>query len=140
MSYFSGTFPKKFFGSDDHRPSNKPEPLHNDFWDTLYKVWGRGPQASATPTVHRQLTLTVVLVVVRHAHPPAILNHQSCCQTLSGPLPQSYSTVVSRCDQICFIFWGVLPSAKRPLEGRAARGRPGNVWQLHRGRNARQQS
>ena len=36
MSYFSGTFPKKFFGSDDHRPSNKPEPLHNDFWDTLY--------------------------------------------------------------------------------------------------------
>ena len=24
--------------------------------------------------------------------------------------------------------WGVLPSAKRP-EGRAARGRPGNVWQ-----------
>ena len=25
--------------------------------------------------------------------------------------------------------WGVLPSAKRP-EGRAARGRPGNVWQV----------
>ena len=25
--------------------------------------------------------------------------------------------------------WGVLPSAKRP-EGRAARGRPGNVWQF----------
>ena len=24
--------------------------------------------------------------------------------------------------------WGVLPKAKRP-EGRAARGRPGNVWQ-----------
>ena len=38
MNYFSGTFPKKFCGSDDHsyRPSNKPEPLHNDFWDTLY--------------------------------------------------------------------------------------------------------
>ena len=38
--------------------------------------------------------------------------------------------VVSRCDQICFKtpLWGVLPSAKRP-EGRAARGRPGNVWQ-----------
>ena len=34
MSYFFGTFPKKFCGSDDHRPSNKPEPLHNDFWDT----------------------------------------------------------------------------------------------------------
>ena len=32
MSYFSGTFPKKFCGSDDHRPSNKPEPLYNDFW------------------------------------------------------------------------------------------------------------
>ena len=30
------TFPKPFCGSDDHRPSNKPEPLHNDFWDTLY--------------------------------------------------------------------------------------------------------
>ena len=26
------------------------------------------------------------------------------------------------------LFWGVLPSAKRP-EGRAARGRPSNVWQ-----------
>ena len=25
-----------FCRSDDHRPSNKPEPLHNDFWDTLY--------------------------------------------------------------------------------------------------------
>ena len=37
MSYFSGTFLKKFCGSGDHRPSNKPEPLHNDFWDTLYK-------------------------------------------------------------------------------------------------------
>ena len=36
MSYFSGTFPKKFCRSDDHRPSNKPEPLYNDFWDTLY--------------------------------------------------------------------------------------------------------
>ena len=36
MSYFSGTFPKKFCRSDDHRPSNQPEPLHNDFWDTLY--------------------------------------------------------------------------------------------------------
>ena len=34
MSYFSGTFPKKFCRSDDHRPSNKPEPLYNDFWDT----------------------------------------------------------------------------------------------------------
>ena len=29
--------PKKFCGSDEHRQSNKPEPLHNDFWDTLYK-------------------------------------------------------------------------------------------------------
>ena len=28
--------------------------------------------------------------------------------------------------------WGVLPSAKRP-EGRAARGRPGNVWQTAKG-------
>ena len=36
--------------------------------------------------------------------------------------------VVSRCDQNV---WGVLPSAKRP-EGRAARGRPGNVWQAPR--------
>ena len=38
MSYFSETFPKKFCRSDDHRPSNKPEPLYNDFWDTLYKA------------------------------------------------------------------------------------------------------
>ena len=30
--------------------------------------------------------------------------------------------------KIYSIFGGVLPSAKRP-EGRAARGRPGNVWQ-----------
>ena len=36
----------------------------------------------------------------------------------------------------CFIFWGVLPSAKRP-EGRAARGRPGNVWQGLRGSSLR---
>ena len=27
-----------------------------------------------------------------------------------------------------YVVWGVSPSAKRP-EGRAARGRPGNVWQ-----------
>ena len=38
MSYFSGTFSKKFCESDDRRRSNKPEPLHNDFWDTLYLV------------------------------------------------------------------------------------------------------
>ena len=36
MSYFPGTFPKEFCRSDDHRPSTKPEPLYNDFWDTLY--------------------------------------------------------------------------------------------------------
>ena len=35
MSYFSGTFPKKFWRSDDHRRSNKPEPWYNDFWDTV---------------------------------------------------------------------------------------------------------
>ena len=33
MSYFSGTFPKKFCGSDDQGPSNKHKPLHNDFWN-----------------------------------------------------------------------------------------------------------
>ena len=27
-----------FCRSDDHRPSNKPEPLYNDFWDTLYII------------------------------------------------------------------------------------------------------
>ena len=36
MSNFSGTFPQKFFRSCDQGLSNKPEPLHNDFWDTLY--------------------------------------------------------------------------------------------------------
>ena len=30
---------------------------------------------------------------------------------------------------LSFCLWGVLPSAKR-TEGRAARGRPKNVWQL----------
>ena len=38
MSYFSGTFPKKLCRSDDHRPSKEPEPLYNDFWDTLYNM------------------------------------------------------------------------------------------------------
>ena len=32
MSYFPGTFWKKFCRPDNH----KPEPLHGDFWDTLY--------------------------------------------------------------------------------------------------------
>ena len=36
MSYISGTFSEKLCGSDGQGPSNKPEPLHNDFWNNLY--------------------------------------------------------------------------------------------------------
>ena len=38
MSYFSGTFLKKLCRSHDHRPSNKPEPLYNDF--EIYGIRG----------------------------------------------------------------------------------------------------
>ena len=34
MSYFPGIFLKKFFGV--HITSNMSEPLHNNFWITLY--------------------------------------------------------------------------------------------------------
>ena len=37
MSFLPGTFWTEFCRSDDHRPSNKPKPLHNYFFrSTLY--------------------------------------------------------------------------------------------------------
>ena len=53
-----------------------------------------------------------------------------------GPFKLLNSCLMLRPKYILYIYiyitplWGVLPSAKRP-EGRAARGRPGNVWQLN---------